>query len=276
MASSKKPKPKPWEAEDYFWHGIVYGDPGTGKSTFLATLPKPLDVALFDAKGKDTPYWQKGEHQVAGGTVVVSKVAMTEETKVPYRTVMVEGKLAVRINYFHEPDLDRPNAFSQYLDHLAWLQRQVERGGIVSHALDSVSSASLVARMWSQFGTKRDVKDPRQWYAEATELMERVLMITLPGMACHVGVACHILRTTIESEGTMIRAPLAPGRLGNNSNLSSQWPEMYRARVMKTEGEEVERRLQTQPDGRYMVHTQIQAPNNGRPVFEKLWVNWNG
>jgi len=38
---------------------LVYGDTGTGKSTFAASFPKPLLVFCFDPAGKDIPYWKK-------------------------------------------------------------------------------------------------------------------------------------------------------------------------------------------------------------------------
>lgn len=39
-------------------HCLVYGDTGTGKSTFAATWPKPMLVLFFDPMGKDIPYWK--------------------------------------------------------------------------------------------------------------------------------------------------------------------------------------------------------------------------
>ena len=37
-------------------HCLVYGQPGTGKSTFAATFPKPMLVFMFDSFGKEMPY----------------------------------------------------------------------------------------------------------------------------------------------------------------------------------------------------------------------------
>ena len=41
-------------------HCLVYGDPGAGKSTFVATFPTPILVFMFDGLGKDTPYLNLG------------------------------------------------------------------------------------------------------------------------------------------------------------------------------------------------------------------------
>ena len=40
---------------------LVYGDPGSGKSTFLSTFPKPLLVFSFDPFGKEIPYLKHGQ-----------------------------------------------------------------------------------------------------------------------------------------------------------------------------------------------------------------------
>ena len=43
-------------------HFLVYGDPGSRKSTFAATLPKPMLVWFFDQVGMDLPYIRNGEY----------------------------------------------------------------------------------------------------------------------------------------------------------------------------------------------------------------------
>ena len=61
---------------DALWHGIspwtilhclVYGEPGSGKTTFAATWPKPLLVLFWDPVGKDLPYQELGLR--TGGSV---------------------------------------------------------------------------------------------------------------------------------------------------------------------------------------------------------------
>lgn len=42
-------------------HVLVYGDFGSGKSTFAATFPKPQLIFCFDAYGKEMPYLKGGE-----------------------------------------------------------------------------------------------------------------------------------------------------------------------------------------------------------------------
>jgi hypothetical protein len=42
-------------------HVLVHSEPGTGKSTFAATFPKPMLVLLWDPPGKEIPYLRGGE-----------------------------------------------------------------------------------------------------------------------------------------------------------------------------------------------------------------------
>ena len=70
FAASQLNPPQPcWNHYDSLWgegatpqtlHVMVYGDTGAGKSTFLATLPKPLYVIHFDGLGKEIPYISTG------------------------------------------------------------------------------------------------------------------------------------------------------------------------------------------------------------------------
>lgn len=58
-------------------HVLVYGEPGSGKSTFIATARKPLLVFMFDPMGKDTPYKKVGkrvEGEVCENGVRVERV----------------------------------------------------------------------------------------------------------------------------------------------------------------------------------------------------------
>ena len=70
-ASQIKPPPgNPcWNEFESLWqgeeakpglHALVYGDTGAGKSTFLASFPKPMLVLHFDGLGKEGPYLQYG------------------------------------------------------------------------------------------------------------------------------------------------------------------------------------------------------------------------
>lgn len=69
VATTQISAPNPcWPHYDSLWanyqgetrppiHCMVYGDSGTGKSTFATTFPKPMLVWCFDPFGKDMPFW---------------------------------------------------------------------------------------------------------------------------------------------------------------------------------------------------------------------------
>ena len=48
----------PWSTTQ--WSGLVYGNPGTRKTFFAATLPKPMKVFMFDPPAKGLAYLQQG------------------------------------------------------------------------------------------------------------------------------------------------------------------------------------------------------------------------
>ncbi len=63
------PRASPWKqvyanwngSKRPYWHGLVWGESGTGKSSFARWLPKPQLVLFFDPLGKDTPYVKLGD-----------------------------------------------------------------------------------------------------------------------------------------------------------------------------------------------------------------------
>lgn len=60
-------------------HCLVYGDPGSRKSTFAATFPTPLHVFFFDPFGKEMPYLRMGSP---------SELQVDERYDVYYRDVV--------------------------------------------------------------------------------------------------------------------------------------------------------------------------------------------
>lgn len=271
-AAAKDPKPKRLKLVHAPWHGIVYCDPMGGKSTMLATLAKedgPICVWCFDGRGKDMPYWKVGRPQRVGETKLPK-----DEWGTPYREVWYpeRDEVMVRIEYYQDPIIESPEAYSRFIDRLSHAQKELHlyRGFV----LDSVTSTSLLGRKWSQYELQDTAKDPRKWYAEATDLLEEVLMAQLPAMPCHVGVACHIARTKVEAEGTMVRTPLAPGRLA--AAMASQWPEMYRIYVDHDKGGNKRRYLQTDSDEKWQAGTQMGLPDPCKPTFKAIWAEGRG
>lgn len=196
-----------------------------------------------------------------------------------YDVVGPDGALLVRVGHYQDANVSEPTGFSRLVDFLPVFLAEVEqKGKWASFVLDSVSAASLLGRKWHQYGLNEGAKDPRQWYGGAVDLLEEVLCCQLPGMPCNVGISMHVSKEKVESEGSMVRAPLAPGRLLNM--LASQWPELYRVySETDAEGRKV-RRFQTDADEKWQAGTVIEAPDGMKvlrdeaALWERVWSGW--
>jgi hypothetical protein len=244
-------------------HIAAYGGPGARKTTFFATMPQPIIVAHFDAVGKDMPYWKLG---------IVGEVK-TDKHDTTYREITnKDGSLACRIEYYADPLVDEPKAATAFLERLNRLPKEIERGTCATFAFETVTSASLKARKMYEYDLKPNAKDPRKWYGGAVDVLEEVLLIQLPGLHCNVCVGLHVSKVKVEAEGTMVRAPLLPGRL--MESFASQWPEIVRAYIER-DGDTKVGLLQTQSDDRWEATTQIDAPDPCLGNYKALWVNWD-
>lgn len=247
-----------------FLHVAAYGGPGTRKSTFFSTFPAPIVVGHFDAVGKDMPYWELGSP-----TAVQADKHGTE-----YREILgPKGELLVRIEYYHDPIVDEPGAAHSFMERVNRLPKEIETGKCKTFVLDTVTSASLKARKMFQYDLNPSSKDPRKWYGGAVDILEEVLLIQLPALKCNVCVGLHVSKIKVEAEGTMVRAPLLPGRL--MESFSSQWPEVYRAYIERDEEGTKVGLLQTQGDEFWDAASQIRAPDPSFGVYDKLWKAWD-
>lgn len=188
-------------------------------------------------------------------------------------------KLIRQIEYYHDPKIDRPEAFSRFLGRLGRAEKEVGRP-FQSFVFDSVSLASLLGRKWHQYELDSGSQDPRKWYGGATDLLEEILMVQLPAIVANVGVAFHVSRTKIEAEGTMVRAPLAPGRLLNM--VAAAWPELWRLYTDRDEAGKKVRIVQTEGDEKWQAGTQIGVEDGiafrsaERFMQQEVWQQWEG
>jgi len=144
-------------------HATIYGDPGGGKSTMARTFPKPMLVFHFDPFGKDTPYRMLGTSTAstdARGTPII-EVAGPKDTT------------AVRIEYYHDPMPEKPTAYERFSKRLLTLHEETCRTVV----LDSVTFMEIAARKWYQYKLNPNTREPRQWWASATDALEETLML---------------------------------------------------------------------------------------------------
>lgn len=191
------------------------------------------------------------------------------------------GKKAIRVGYYHDPIIDRPEGMSRFLDFLPTFGDLVDAGKYRSLVFDGVSFASISGRKYHQYDLNADAKDPRQWYGGAVDLLEEIIAIQLPGLTCNVGIAMHTSVEKIEAEGTKMRGLHVPGRLRHM--IAGAYPEVYRLHVIEGKEGKKFRVLQTESDGKWLAGTCIDAPDDTvvyrdapEKTWEKLWSCWNG
>jgi hypothetical protein len=266
-------------------HAVIYGFPGAKKSTCASTFPTPIYVCNFDGRSKAGPYLRTGDKV---------EDSRTKDLGVPIQRVYDGKTLVAEIHHYQDPDPERPDAFGLFRQE----QRNFDPTKWGTWVFDSVTSGELAARLEQQFVINPNTKDPRQWFAGATDQLERQLVRRATSYECNAVVICHITeeyvdvpaskdapakridkrvefaeRTNTEGDVTrtqLVRSISAPGRLSKRHALISQYSECYRAYILFRDGKQ-SWWLQTEPDEEWIANTQIPAPNPCTPDYDKLW-----
>ena len=241
---------------------LAYSDPCTGKSTFAATFPKRMLVASFDPFQKDSPYLDKGYYDEP----------VLDENGTPYRDVVdANGELLIRIYYFHDENPEKPTAYKRYMRFMHGFDAR-ERRNWETLVIDSVSAMSRACKLMHEFDLNPDYKDPRKWYADTADYIERMLTRFASMQDINLVLLCHISRKTDEAAGTFLRMVKLPGRMGMDG--PDGFPEVYRMFVQQGTGT---RMLQTLKNGSdsWLAGSQFcRAPNPCEPRYSALWANW--
>jgi hypothetical protein len=246
--------------QDDYWHAIGYGDPGAGKSEFAASMPKPLIVFFFDGRGKDRPYLKRG-----------TPTEITEGPNgVPFREVLSKkGKPIIRLEYYYDTIADDPHAgrtFTSRMKH--FVDEDIDE--YRSMSIDSSTMLEICVRKDQQYRLNKRAKDPRQWWAAATDQLEELYMVQFAGLPINIFVAMHISPDKDQVSGRMVFNPAAPGRL--QTRLAAGYSELYRF-FAKDDKETGDRNylIQTRSDSSYNCASQIPAPdpceNNWKALF---------
>lgn len=266
---------------------LIFGAPGSGKTGFLASWPKPMLVFFWDAYGKDTPLLREPDRT----PIDPAKVTQLQTYMIPtgganveiiYRDVQRSDGL-IRIEYYHDLDPQNPAAFARFRARLNLLYQEFNTWQTVGN--DSVTSMEFLARMNHKYHLNRQEdkafhsRDPRKWFGGSTDDLEEVLKGTFKGLPMNVVVTAHVDQDRDETaSGIMARNPSAPGRL--RGGLSDSYQELYHSYVIEQRNPataEVERHfvLQTQPDSTFNAATQIDAPSPCWSNYDALWVNYD-
>lgn len=252
-------------------HVLCYGETGAGKSTFAATFPKPMLVLCFDPMGKHLPYVK------AGRAKAIESYKIGEKITIPYCDIECPDG-PIRVEFFHDLDIDTPTSFQAYRARMAALQHEPDWVTLVT---DSVTFMELSARKLDEKilnplpeGASRYQKgsghDARQWYGASTDALEEMLCIRYAGLNINVVVIAHTNKKKTTSEGAMIQGAFAPGRLYERSLLSAAYQEQYRCYT--DEGLYL---VQTGNRNGYVGTTQIDAHDPSHARYRDLWVHWD-
>ena len=193
-----------------------------------------------------------------------------------------EGKVLIHIEYFHDYDSERPDAFPRFRTCMAKLHETY--GQYNSYVLESVTSMALSSRKHHQKVLNPDTREPRQWHAGATDDLEEFLCMRLPSLPYNVGISLHASREKDEVNETFVRNLSAPGRLSARQQLAAYWPEVYRAYAKETVVEAIApdkdlyHFLQTRfgriEGEQWFAATQIKPPSLCWNSYDALW--WEG
>jgi len=256
-----------------FIHVVDYGKPGSGKSTFAATFPKPLIVLAFDPRGKEGPYLRRGNISDELEGEVGQPLVWIESKRTP-------GLKLIQVEFFHDTEVTeegryKPTAYRQFLQRYPSLFQEVRDGEWKTVVVDTLTFMEIAARKLSQYDLDKSSREPRRWYAAATEMLEEALMCRLGGLRCNVVILAHVDSDKDEVAGRMVFNPAAPGRL--RTRLGGGYPEVYASHMTRNEKTgEHEYKLQTRTDARYNASSVfLEAPDPCDPTYKALWENWN-
>ena len=253
-------------------HVVVYGESGSGKSTFLSTFPSPMLVLQFDPVDKSGPYLRTG----------IPQAPRLDEHCIVRDILTKTGKLKTRVEYYHDVDLGRTgagrtraNAYQSFRKRVDSLYDELSQWATV--IIDSVTYMEIAARKLDQYVLNAGSKEPRQWYAASTETLEEMLMCVFANFPCNVGVSAHISTDRKKVRGiddTLVMTLAAPGRLARA--IPSGYGEVYHCYLTHDDDGQIIHQLQTEASDEYVAGSQIQAPNPVYPDYRSLWTPRDG
>ena len=176
-----------------------------------------------------------------------------------------EGMEQTRVLYFHDSNAKEPRAFAEFQSIVTALPQLVATFGYRSVVVDSLTYMELSARMQDKYVTNLGSRDPRRHWAASTDALEEVLMISLSGLRCNVGVVAHESMDKDESLGYIVRNPAAPGRL--QTRLASAFGEFYHAYVQRDDAGKAFYLMQTRTSASFAAGSSVEVPEQITNTF---------
>jgi len=232
-----------------------------------STFPKPLISLQTDPYGKESPILARG---------IVDQTPYQGEfgqfiTQV--KSKLDPERLLCQIEYFHDPDPRKPQAFRQFRNRFDTLYPEVAEGRWATVVIDGVTFLELISRKLYQHDEIKG-KEPRRWYAQSTEDLEELLMCRAGAMRCNVVVCAHLDKAYDEAAGGNVHHPAAPGRM--SSRFGAGFPEMYVCHGIKKSDGAMNYYLQTRTDAKCAAESVfLEAPDPCQPDYRALWSTWD-
>jgi hypothetical protein len=268
----------------YYVNTLIYGDPGVGKSEYVATYIdyllkyqfeiKPMKVWLFDPVGKDMRYLRRGQASQFldlqdGGTV--ARVVTGKEQQPLFE-----------IEYFFDmipQDLGRQGAPLSAYERFQQSLRVTDWSMYSAVCLDSLTGFRNAVLRVQQFKINRESGSGKQqhgmqWYGAAGLAIQNDVMATLACAPIHTFVTAHVDAKKDDARGFYMYAVAAPGQL--SSGIASAFSEVYYLQVVTGEKGVRKRLLQTEQGmdatgkGEYIALSELQAPNFCEPSWEAV------
>lgn len=248
-------------------HVVLVGDSGSGKSTFASTFPGPMLVLWFDQLGKEIPYLRRA---------ATPDAIQEGQSHLLMPETWINGhspEHMIKIEHYNRLDPRTYNDFEAF--RMRMVNSDFSAEGWRTVVVDSATFLELAARKWQQLvGPNKDTREPRQWYAAATDELEAFLVMRLGHLRVNVVVVCHYDTRQDNVNGQFVHQPKLPGRL--SSTVPAGYSEFYRAYVMQQgPGQPGAHVLQTRAGAGYNASSQIQAPDPCYPHYDSLWDAWN-
>lgn len=251
----------------YAW--FVYSDPGTKKSTFAATFPKPMLVLAFDPFSKLEPYRRRG---------LPGPYALDGDTPIEFVMSRVqEGSVIIQIEEYYDDnysDTSIPFAWERFQTRLPSIHQEVKAGIWGTVVLDSISTLELCVRKYEEkknnpLSNQGNKQDARQWYGSSGNAIQEVCynLGWLPNV--NVVVLAHVRMNQDRIREMIYWSPEMPGTY--NRKVPGLFSEIYHIHFDPGADSNNQHYLQTQNDGSYIAATQIPAPDGALPHYNALW-----
>jgi len=206
---------------------LLYGDWGTGKTTFASTCPTPVFVDSFDPQG----------------TIVEALQPLIRSGD-----VIVESR-------WEDDSWKKPHAFSEWETEM---ERRMKMGFFEhfgTYMLDSLTRFSESC-LWQ---ICKKAQRPGQPYQLQDYNVQQLTIVDWLGqiamLPCHTVITGHIEKMQDQVSGAMETGLLLAGKLSEKVSLA--FVEKWVTRVVRGQNNKNEYKVQTHPEGIYRAETRI-------------------